>query len=256
MYDKIITDLKSKLPEALVDYFFASYREIKENYLLGRHEPSELNGGKLVEASYRIIEHQTKNSFTPVGAHTPDMIGKLRAFENLPSTINESFRVHIPRNLITIYNIRNKRGVGHLGGEVSPNFVDSTLIDACADWVLAELFRIFFACNLKEAQRMVDAIALRPNFLVHDFGDVKRVLNNNLKNGDQVLVLLANEYPGEILDDTLYKWIEPKSKATFINTLLKDLHTKRLIEYKSNKTCVISPKGMKYVDTNYSKFIN
>ena len=86
MIEKVSIDLKSKLPPELVDFLLNSYAEIKEHYLLGRHEPSELNGGKLVEACYRILEFVTKGSYTSIGSHTPDMIGKLRAFEQLPAT--------------------------------------------------------------------------------------------------------------------------------------------------------------------------
>ncbi|MEQ9307913.1 MAG: hypothetical protein RLN90_00555 [Balneolaceae bacterium] len=256
MIDKITNDLSTSLPKELVEYLMSAYFEIKENYLLERHEPSELNGGKFVEACYRIIEQEMKGNYTPVGAHMPDMIGKLRAFEQLPSASTiESYRIHIPRSLTMIYNIRNKRGVGHLGGDVNPNFADSTLICACADWILAELLRIHYSFSLVEAQKLVDSIVIRPTFLVHQIADIKRVLNPKLKNADQVLVLLASEHPNTITDNTLFNWIEPKSKGTFIN-LLKKLHSERLIEYSGDKNCMILPTGLKYVDKNQNEFIN
>ncbi|MBI1193670.1 MAG: hypothetical protein GC205_10930 [Bacteroidetes bacterium] len=256
MIDKVTKDLKSALPIALVDFLMTAYLEIKENYLLERHEPSELNGGKFVEACYRILEHETKGSFTAIGAHMPDMIGKLRAFEQLPATAAiESYRIHIPRALCMIYNIRNKRGVGHLGGDVNPNFTDSTMICACSDWVLAELLRVHYSFSLDEAQKLVDGIVIRPTFLVHQIADIKRILNPDLKNSDQVLVLLASEFPKPTSDITLFNWIEPKSKGTFFN-LLKQMHSKRLIEYSSDKTCSILPTGLKYVDKNHKSFIN
>lgn len=257
MLDKISKDLKTKLPTDLVDHLLSSYKEIKEHYFLGRHEPSELNGGKFVEASYRILEQETRGSHTSVGVHTPDMIGKLRAFEQLPATTSiESYRIHIPRTLTTIYNIRNKRGVGHLGGDVNPNFADSTFIVACADWTLAEFLRIHYACSLSDAQKIVDAIVLRPSFLIHKIDNIKRVLNPGLKHRDQVLVLLSSEHPNTVLDIQLFNWIEPKSKATFINGVLKKLHSERLIEYRADKQCLISPTGLKYVDKNHSQFLN
>jgi hypothetical protein len=256
MIDKVTKDLKTAIPTDLVDYLMSAYYEIKENYLLDRHEPSELNGGKFVEACYRIIEQATKGSYTAVGAHMPDMIGKLRAFEQLPATSAiESYRIHIPRALCMIYNIRNKRGVGHLGGDVNPNFTDSTMICACADWILAELLRIHYSFTLNEAQKLVDSIVIRPTFLVHQIADIKRILNPSLKNRDQVLVLLASEYPTMVSDNTLFNWIEPKSKGTFIN-LLKQLHSERLIEYFSDKNCSILPTGLKYVDKHHKSFLN
>jgi len=256
MLEIIRTYLKGHLPADLVDFLLNSYKEIKENYLLERHEPSELNGGKLVEACYRILQQETSGSYTAPGINTPDMIGKLRAFEQIPATSAiESFRIHIPRTLATIYNIRNKRGVGHLSGDVNPNYVDSTLISACADWTLAEFLRIYYSCSLDDAQKMVNAISVRPTFLVHEVVDLKRVLNPDLKHRDQVLVLLASSYPNPVSENDLIKWIEPKSKATFVNSVLKKLHAERLIEYYSDKVCHILPTGLKYVENNYNNFI-
>jgi hypothetical protein len=255
MINKVITDLKTKLPHDLVDFLLIAYIEIKENYLLGRHEPSELNGGKLVEACYRILEFAINGTYTAVGIHTPDMIGKLRAFEQIPAaTAIESYRIHIPRTLTTIYNIRNKRGVGHLGGDINPNFADASFIVACSDWTIAELLRIHYACSLDEAQKIVDAIVTRPTFLIHQIEDIKRVLNPTLKHRDQVLVLLASEYPSFITDSKLIEWIEPKSKSTFIG-VLKKLHSERLIEYGPDKKCHILPTGLKYVDKNHQTFL-
>lgn len=257
MLEKIRIFLKGQLPSDLVDFFLNSYKEIKENYLLERHEPSELNGGKLVESCFRILQQETSGAYTAPGVNTPDMIGKLRAFEQLSATSTiESFRIHIPRTLATIYNIRNKRGVGHLSGDVNPNHVDATLISACADWVLAEFLRIYYSCSLDDAQQMVNAISVRPTFLVHDIANLKRVLNPNLKQRDQVLVLLASAYPNPVSEQNLIKWIEPKSKATFVNSILKKLHSERLIEYQTSKVCHILPTGLKYVDNNYNKFLN
>lgn len=257
MLDKIAKDFKTKLPIILVDSLLDSYKEIKENFFLERHEPAELNGGKFVEACYRIIEQETRGSFTPIGTHTPDMIGKLRAFEQLPSTMAlESYRIHIPRALATIYNIRNKRGVGHLGGDVNPNFADSSFIVTCVDWILAELLRVHYTCSLDEAQKIVDSIIIRPSFLVHKIDDIRRVLNPKLKNRDQVLVLLASEFPNAIQDNQLFDWIEPKSKPTFINSVIKKLHSERLIEYRFDKKCIILPPGLKYVDKKHNEFLN
>lgn len=257
MLDKIAKDFKTKLPAILVDSLLDSYKEIKENFFLERHEPAELNGGKFVEACYRIIEQETHGNFTPIGTHTPDMIGKLRAFEKLTSSVSlESYRIHIPRVLATIYNIRNKRGVGHLGGDVNPNFADSTFIVTCVDWILAELVRVHYTCSLDDAQKMVDSVIIRPSFLVHKIDDIRRVLNPKLKNRDQVLVLLASEYPNAVQDNQLFEWIEPKSKSTFINGVIKKLHSERFIEYRSDKKCLILPPGLKYVDKKHYEFLN
>ncbi len=78
MLGKVAADLKTKLPSELVDALLESYDEIKQNFFLGRHGPSELNGGKFCEASIRILQHHTNaGMYSPLGTHISDVIGKL-----------------------------------------------------------------------------------------------------------------------------------------------------------------------------------
>lgn len=256
MINKIRTDLSKNYPSELVNALIDSYIEIKENYFLNHLEPSELNGGKFVEAGIRIIQFVLDNGhYTPIGKTIPDMIGTLRKFEQNPDkNILESFRINIPRNLASIYNIRNKRGVGHLGGDVNPNLPDANLIIACCDWVLAELFRINYNCALDEAQKMVDLLVQRKNPLVYEFDDVKRVLNPKLSFKIQTLLLLAHEHPTRTNEEDLIKWIEPSNVAVYRKNVLKLLHKTRMIDYRNDGSCVILPTGLKYIEDNFEKW--
>lgn len=69
-----------------------------------------------------------------------------------------SFQILIPRLLPALYEIRNNRNVGHVGGDVDPNFMDSTAVLGTANWIMAELVRVFHSVSTPEAQ----AIAWRP----------------------------------------------------------------------------------------------
>jgi len=254
MFEKVSSDLKAKLPPDLVDVLLSSYDELKQNFYIGKHEPSELNGGKFCEACFRILQHETNGgSYAPIGTSVPDLIGKLRDFEKLPATsANESFRIHIPRVLVTIYNIRNKRGVGHLGGDVNPNSIDSSLLVACADWVMAELFRIYYQCSLDEAQGIVNAIIQRRLNLIHEIETKKRVLLPSLSSRNQTLLLLSSIYPNKAMVDDLISWIEPSNKSRYQNDILRQLHKDRLIEYDKSGWCVILPTGLSYVASQYA----
>jgi hypothetical protein len=256
MISKVATDLKSKLPSDLVDALLASYDELKQSFFLGKHEPSELNGGKFCEACLRMLQHETNGGvYTPLGVSIPDVIGKLRDLERLPATgTNESYRIHIPRALIVMYNIRNKRGVGHLGGDVNPNVADSSLLVACADWVMAELFRIHYQCSLDEAQTIVNSLTQRRLALVHELEQTKRVLLPALSHRDQTLLLLATLHPEKVSEDNLLAWIEPANKSRYKGVLRK-LHTERLIEYSNSGWCVILPTGMNYVAFQYPAWL-
>jgi hypothetical protein len=253
MLDQVSSDLKSTLPSDLVDALLTTYDELKQNYFIGKHEPSELNGGKFCEACYRLLQYETDNGiYTPIGIEIRDLIGKFKNIENIPiSSAHESFRIHIPRVLVAIYNIRNRRGVGHLGGDVVPNQIDSSLIVACADWVMAELFAFYYKCSLEEAQKIVNAFAQRRLTLVHQIDDIKRVLLPSLSQRNQVLLLLLSAYPDKVPVNELIKWVEPGNKSTFRNRVLRQLHRERMIEFDTVENCIILPTGLNYVSAQY-----
>jgi len=45
--------------------------------------------------------------------------------------------------LIAQYEIRNNRGVGHVGGDVDQNHMDAKIVVEMAKWTIAELIRLF-----------------------------------------------------------------------------------------------------------------
>src|SRR5262249_22029655 len=123
---KILTTLPGGLRGPLLQ----SYQEIARNYAEHRWEPSELNGGKFSEVVYTIIEGSIKATFSTKPVKPKDMLKACRELEVLPADPHRvgdrSLRILIPRTLQALYEIRNNRNVGHLGGDVDPNFSDAT----------------------------------------------------------------------------------------------------------------------------------
>jgi hypothetical protein len=252
----IAAQLKTHLDSQLVDELVRTYKEIKDQFFLGHHEPSELNGGKFCEVVYRILEYITAGGkFTPLGRHIPRLVEKLWQLQGLDaSRYTETVRVHIPRVLVSVYEIRNKRGVGHVGGDVNPNLADSTYIAAGADWVMAEFLRLYYGCSLNEAQRIVDSLVQRKVSVVHDYGDVKRVLHPRTKYPDQVLLLLASAAGGKLTEDELIEWTEHSNPTIFRRDVLGGLHKRRLLEWR-NGNCTISPTGLRNAEEKHGKVL-
>lgn len=237
------TVLKAKYPPDLVDALISAYREIEENYVLKKWKASELDAGHFVEASRRIIEDQLTGKHTPISKQLPifnDSV--LQSYESAPG--DESFRILIPRTLKSIYNIRNKRGVGHIAG-VSPNQMDSTYILYTVKWVLAELVRLASGLSVSETQELVDEIVTRKMELIWKADDIIRILDSSLRARDQILVLLYDQSPRQ--DEELRSIIEYSNKSMFVS-ILKELHKARLLEYRPDGKCVISPKGVMEVE--------
>jgi len=255
MIDKIRTDISTKYPKSLVDALIDSYIEIKEQYYLNKLEPSELNGGKFVEACARIIEHELTGQFTPIGTSIKNMVLLLRNFETSPVSHHDSFRLHIPRALLSIYNIRNRRGVGHLGGDVNANISDATLIATSADWVLAELYRMFYTSTLEEAQAVVTQLVKRKISLIYEVGQIKRVLANFLNFKEQTLLFLASSYPYASPVNELFAQLEYSSLSAFKSKILRPLHKARMLNYSDQGECILLPPGLKFVEDHYQKWL-
>lgn len=231
--------LKSKYPDELVEALLKAYKEIESNYALRKWKASELDAGHFVEAVRRIIELELTGKYTSIGQNLQNFSDAvLKNYEQF--TGDESFRILIPRVLKAIYNIRNKRGVGHIGG-VSPNEMDSTFILYSVKWVLAELLRLASGLAPGKTQKLVDQVIERRIELVWKSGDFTRILNNKLKVREQVIVLLYDESPR--LDADLQRIVE-YSNVTNFKKILKRLHAERIIEYSGDGECVITSKGI------------
>jgi hypothetical protein len=245
------------LAPGLRDPLLTVYQEIISNYLEHRWEPAELNGGKFCEIVYTILDGYIKGSYASTPTKPKNLQAACVALENTPPnssrTGDRSVRILIPRMLPVLYEIRNNRGVGHVGGDVDPNFMDATTVYSMSSWILAELVRVFHNVSTKNAQNIVDTLVERKHSLIWEVDDIRRVLDSDMKAGDQALLLLHTK-PGWVSESDLFKWIEYSTESLFRNRILIPSHEKRLVEYDvANGRVRISPKGIKEVEERIIK---
>jgi len=253
LLDSVKAGLSKKLPAELVELLIKCYTIIKTNFILYKHENTELNASKLSEAVYRILEFYFDKKYSPIDKHISKLTEKCRQFEQRPSAgEDDSLRIHIPRTIILIVDIRNKRGVGHISGIHDPNLCDSTLVVSCSDWIMAELLRLFGGFKIDEAQRLVDQLIDIKYPLIYQIDDVKRVLEPRMSYTQKVLLLLRGEYPSKLSDRTLFEWVEHSNFSIFKRDVLKQLHKRKQIEY-SKTQCLILPPGITEVDAKIQK---
>jgi hypothetical protein len=242
------------LPARLRDELLESYREIMSNYLERRWEPAELNGGKFCEVAYSIVNGAVTGTFPAKASKPASMVDSCRALEKVPALTtrvgDRSLRVLIGRMLPVLYEIRNNRGVGHVGGDVDANHMDAEAVQAMASWVMAELVRIFHGVTTDEARDTIDALVERKTPAIWDVEGVKRVLDPRVQAKDQVLMLLHHS-TGWVSTDDLFKWVEYSNPSMFRTTVMRPLHKGRLIEHDvAQKRARISPSGSKVVEEN------
>lgn len=255
MINQFKRDLESVFPSNLVHALLDSYVEIKTNYILDKWEPSELNGGKFVEATIRILQFTCfTGTFTPIGTSIRNIVVELQRIEQSPITIHDSYRLHIPRCIGAIYNIRNRRGVGHLSGDINPNRSDSLLIITIAEWVLSEIYRLNYQIPLPQAQELVNKLVTRKLELVFEINGLKRVLNPRLSIKDKLLVLLYAESSEFLTIESLCNYLKYKNKSYLERKILSDLDHEKYIELTVDKKIYLLPPGIKYVEDNYDKW--
>jgi hypothetical protein len=239
-------------PAALRDPMIEEYKEIASNYAEHRWEPSELKGGKFCEYAYWICHGYIFGTYAAGPTKPPNMRDNCRAIEQQSDSGkpgDHSLRILIPRLLPGLYDIRNNRGVGHVGGDVNPNLMDATAVYTMTSWIMAEFIRVFHAVSIAEAQEAVDALAERKMPLVWSpGGSLKRVLETKLDSSQQTLLILHQSLAW--LDESeLYKSVEYSKLNLYRSNILAKLHKKRLIEYdKEGKRAKISPLGSSHVE--------
>jgi hypothetical protein len=256
MIDQFKIALKAHFPDDLVEALISAYVEIKTNYIINKWEPSELNGGKFVEATVRLMQYACTGNYVPIGTSIRNMFNEIRQLEQTPATILDSYRLHIPRCLGAIYNIRNRRGVGHLGGDINPNKADAQLIITLAEWVLAELYRINYGISLEKAQALVDSLVSRKLELVFDINGLKRILNPKLSIKDKILLLLYSVDDPSITIDDLLKHLKYKNKSYLKSKVLSSLDEEQFLELDEHENLFILPPGIRYVEANYDNWKN
>lgn len=237
----------AKLPAQLRADLLGAFEKIVRNFAEGRWEPAELNGGKLSEAAYSICRGLADGTM-PAQAQKPgDMVGACRALEK-ETTQPRSVRIQIPRMIIALYEIRNNRNVGHLGGDVDPNHMDAVCVLQMSKWIVAELLRMLHSLPVDEAATLVDALVEREVPLVWRVGDKKRVLDPSMSMKDRTLLLL-HASAGQVAEADIFDWVEHSNASVYRRDILRKAHREKLLEYDAAaKTVLISPNGVEYVE--------
>lgn len=239
------------IPESLRNELTAALNKISTCFREGRWEPAELNGGKISEVVYSIVRGYADGAFPAKSSKPSNMVLSCQKLEQ-EAHLPRSLRIQIPRMLIALYEIRNNRGVGHVGGDVDPSLMDSMAVLHIAKWVVAELVRVFHGLDTVAASEAVETLISRELQVVWSVGGVKRVLVNGLTLRDKTLLLLYSE-SGSVGEAEIRAWVEASNPSSYRRDVLRKAHRARLIEYDENaRTIQISPMGARYVEENLS----
>ena len=237
----------SGLPKRLRKELLTAFGEIVENYAEGRWEPAELNGGKLCEIVYSIARGMADGKYPARATKPKNMIDACKKLEAETEMVR-SVRIQIPRMLVALYEIRNNRNVGHVGGDVDPSHMDAVCVLQMSKWLVAELIRVLHNQNVDEAAALVDALVEREMPIVWTVGDKLRVLDPKMSMKNKAMILL-HASSGIVTESDLVAWVEHSNPSVFRRDVLRPAHKNKLIEYDQGAhTVQISPIGVEYAE--------
>lgn len=244
------TEALGNLPESLRNELLKAFNKIVTNFREGKWEPSELNGGKLCEVVYSVLNGHVTGTFPQKSTKPRNMVDACNSLASSPAILPRSVRIQIPRMLITLYEVRNNRGVGHVGGDVDPNHMDATVVLYCSKWILAELVRVFHDLSTEEATKVVESLVEKEIPIIWEVNKKKRVLREGLSMKEKTLLLLYSEN-GPLSEGELISWLEHSNMAVYRRDVIIPGHKKRMWEYnKTSKKIILSPLGIEHVEKN------
>lgn len=237
--------LSSKgVPSDVTGAFVGAVSDVIDHFVAGRLRPSELSGGDFVEAAFRVLQFLAQGTFTDLGRTLPRVDRLVTELES--SSLDDALRVHVPRLLRTIYDIRNRRGVGHLPGPISANRADAELIVGAIKWILCEFIRLFHTTSHDEAQRVIDRLVVSEVLGVEDFeGTLRLITTVPLSIPDSVILLLAAAGLEANRGD-LSRWV--RSPGRQFSTALGRLDDRNLIHRFSDGRVRLTTLGLRRAD--------
>jgi len=240
----------ANVPHEFRSRIIKAYLALKSRHAENKHDAAGLSAGKLCEAVVRLLQYQLKKSFTPFGQQLATVSGECERFTQLPKTAgNDSLRIVLPRAVSLLYTLRNKRGIGHVGGDVDANAIDGMTIARISDWIVCELIRVFHNMSLEEADALINSLASRDIPDVWEVGGRKRVLRTDLDFKQKTLLLLYSDTEVAMMAEDLFAWSKYSNFAVYKRRVLGELDRENLIDYdRDTDTVILSPLGVKRVE--------
>ncbi len=241
-----LSGLQTKFRDKLI----AAYLDLKRNCAESRFEAAGLAAGKLCEVGLRAVQHSVAGTSIPFGSKIANFADECRKIiASQSATASDSEKNIVPRGLVFLYTMRNKRGIGHVGGDVDANAIDIALMARVADWLICEFIRIYHGLSLEEAQDIVDALAVRNLPDVWEVAGKKRVLRKGLQAKEETLLLLYSSQESAVLVEDLIAWVEYSNTGVYKSNVLSRLHKDRLIEWDRETDAIyLSPTGARLVE--------
>lgn len=249
MNKRVLNILESEFPNELANKLMEAYDNAIREYKKRNWKYFGNEMGRFVEVAIRMVELKTEGKYTNLRDKLAILNeNRLKQFEQSQITNIISFRILIPRQLYSMYTIRNKRGMIHVN-EIAPNYMDSTLLVNISKWVLAEFIRNSIKMNYDEAMKIIENIIIKENELIWMEDEIFKILDKSITLEEKILCILY--YRNKINEEQLFKLSE-YSNITMFRKKLKSMHLEQKINYNKEKI-MISPIGIRIAEDQLNR---
>lgn len=244
--DVALGALEEDIRHRLID----AYLRVRRAFSEGNFDNVGQRAGFFSECALRAVQNELTGTYTAFGTRLPTFHDECLRLQSSPRGAgSESMRILIPRAIDFLYTLRNKRGIGHVGGDVDANEIDAATCRRVCDWCVCELIRHYHQLSLEEAQAILDAVAVRELPQIWRVGGKRRVMATDLDYKSKVLLLLHGETDSTALAEDLFDWVEHPRMSNFRERILKRLHADKLVEYdRATESVTLSPQGAAKVE--------
>lgn len=228
------------MPNDLAHEILESFIEAKRRFYMNDFMPNAVAGGRFSEGVLRVLQWGTTGTYTPLSDTKFKADNVINTLAGLaPGSHPESVRLHIPRAVRVIYDIRNKRNTAHLSDGIDPNFQDASIVVAVIGWVLAELVRLYHSIAATEAQLIIDALVARDVPMIQVFDGKPRLLKT-LATSDHVLLFVYWAGANGVDRTILASWLPQSMRANLTRTLT-NLDSKHLVHFTGSLARITIP---------------
>ena len=248
-YSQLEAALKN-IPKRFSSKLLKHYLGIHQAFVEQKHDYCGQHAGKFCETYLRYLQNELTGTSIPFGEQIRNFKSECEKLEQASSSSKpESYRIVVPRALVFMYTMRNKRDVGHVAGDIDANAIDSATYKRVSDWCFCELIRIAHSLSLDDAQSLVNSISVRQVPLIWCVNGKHRVLDTSMDYKSKTIVLLYLVSNGSITSKDLYIWTKHKNYSVYKRDVLRPLDREGYIEYDQKKELVwISPSGAKLAE--------
>lgn len=239
--------------EELAKELIEEYSKLKEAEIQRKHDYVCQIAGKYFETTAKILLKLKKGI---------DPSAKGINFEKACNELLQEQKITIEDEILTLlfplvlkggYVIRNKKRVSHARG-INPDFMDSRYLCILADWIMAELLRLYHSKDDKSIQSIINKIIARKIPLLQEINGDKVLLDKKVSAAlASLLLIYSNEgsMPHDQVKRILYSYYKEPNIVISIRNNIND----RKIHEDNKNILHLTERGYQFLEKKLGDFI-